>query len=99
MADMKLDFAWAIGDEGELIVSVNPASMPDVELGSLALDTPTILDELDDDLSAYAQGASDAVLNDWELLQSFFTRIADEIGFRIQQTQARRRGSKLVSIR
>lgn len=93
MADIKLNFAWAIGGDGEMTVSISPTTAPDLELGSITLSEDLILDDMDDDLREFKEGASDSVLIDWELLAGFYSKMSDEITFRLMQAQKERRGS------
>ena len=84
MADIKLDFAWAIEEDGEVEITVHPAKHRDVVLGSMTLDEDLFLEELDGDITEYLQGESDAIFLDRENLADLLGHISQRIEAKIE---------------
>lgn len=88
MADIKLDFAWSIEQDGEVEITVHPAKHKEVVLGSMTLDEDLFLDELDGDITEYLQGEGDAIFLDWECLADLLGHISQRIEAKIAEAKA-----------
>lgn len=90
MADIKLDFAWAIENDGEIEITVHPAKHRDVVLGTMRLDEELFLDELDGDITEFLQGSPYELFLDWENLADLFMDLSCKITAKIEAAKSQR---------
>lgn len=80
MADIKLDFAWEVTNEGGIEVQITPSTSPETIIGSFLLDEESFIDELREDIAEYERGAcDDSVFNEWEDLAEFLRDLSETI--------------------